>query len=190
MTGDGREDWLNDYSSHIRVFDVEPPEGYRDLAEFNAELDKYLDRLHPLKREFVNQSLRGGIQTTGNIFEGGHALIGKLKKQIDVVLRRYIVELESDEEHPFTGRKAMHFAYSGAWSSRLRDKGFHVNHVHTSGWISSCYYVSVPDAVADAEARQGWLKFGEPGFEIPLAQPIARAVQPMAGRLVLFPSYT
>src|SRR6185437_13137606 len=81
------------------------------------------------------------------------------------------------------------FHYSGSWSSRLRDCGFHVNHVHPYGWISSCYYVAVPRAVDDASARQGWIKFGEPGLDVPLQDAIRRAIQPRPGRLVLFPSY-
>ena len=57
------------------------------------------------------------------------------------------------------------------------------------GWISSCYYVAVPDAVKDEAGRQGWIKFGEPSFEAGLKNPIRRAIQPAPGRLVLFPSY-
>jgi hypothetical protein len=48
----------------------------------------------------------------------------------------------------------------------------------------------VPDAVKDETAIQGWIKFGEPAFDVALKQPIRRAIQPAQGRLVLFPSYT
>jgi hypothetical protein len=48
----------------------------------------------------------------------------------------------------------------------------------------------VPEAVEDETARQGWIKFGEPAIDAPLKDPIRRAIQPAAGRLVLFPSYT
>jgi hypothetical protein len=70
------------------------------------------------------------------------------------------------------------------------DCGFHVNHIHPNGWISSCYYVGVPDAVQDQTARQGWIKFGESGFtHLAEKNPARRAVQAVPGRLVLFPSY-
>jgi len=36
---------------------------------------------------------------------------------------------------------------TGAWSVQLYRGGFHVNHFHHQGWISSAYYVSVPDEV-------------------------------------------
>jgi len=45
------------------------------------------------------------------------------------------------------------------------------------GWISSCYYVAVPDAVKDQSSRQGWIKFGEPSLDVALKNPIRRAIQ-------------
>ena len=64
-----------------------------------------------------------------------------------------------------------------------------MNHLHPEGWISSCYYVTVPRETDDPETRNGWIKFGEPSFDLPLKNPVRRAVQPIPGRLVLFPSY-
>src|ERR1700722_11083714 len=60
-------------------------------------------------------------------------------------------------------------------------------HGHPGGWISSCYYVDLPDAVKDEAGQQGWIKFGEPSFDVGLT--VRRAIQPAVGRLVLFPSY-
>ena len=79
------------------------------------------------------------------------------------------------------------FGYAGAWSSRMKAHGFHDNHIHPQGWISSCYYVAVPQATEDQDTRQGWIKFGEPASQTGLKE--RRAIQPLPGRLVLFPSY-
>jgi hypothetical protein len=49
--------------------------------------------------------------------------------------------------------------------------------------------VTVPAETADPDTRNGWIKFGEPSLEVGLKNPIRRAVQPVPGRLVLFPSY-
>jgi len=190
MMEDGRDEALNRYDSLVRVFDLEPPEGFSDMADFNAELNASLDRLHPKSREVIDQSLRGGTQTPGHLFPAGLCLVTKLRQRIDEAVARYIAELEEDAGHPFLSRRGRDFRYAGSWSSRLRDSGFHVNHFHPDGWISSCYYVSVPDAVKDETAMQGWIKFGEPAIAAPLKNPIRRAIQPAAGRLVLFPSYT
>ena len=101
----------------------------------------------------------------------------------------YIADLPADERHPFLARRGNGFRYAGAWSSLLRDHGFHVNHLHPQGWISSCYYVTVPEETKDTDTRNGWIKFGEPSLAVPLENAVRHAVQPVPGRLVLFPSY-
>jgi predicted Zn-dependent protease len=190
MMADGRDETLNGYDTLVRSFDLDPPEGFSDMADFNAELNASLDRLHPKSREFISQSLRGGTQTPNHLFPVDLPLLARLKQRIDETVARYIADLEEDAAHPFLSRRGRNFRYSGSWSSRLHDRGFHVNHFHPDGWVSSCYYVSVPDAVKDETAMQGWIKFGEPAIDVALNRPIRRAIQPVPGRLILFPSFT
>jgi tetratricopeptide (TPR) repeat protein len=188
MMGDERDEMLNGYDDLIRVFDLEPPEGFSSMADFNAELNAWLDQQHATVREPLEQSLKGGSQTRGYIFGQGHALAEKLRTRISEALLRFIAEVKKDARHPFRGRAAAGgFMFGGSWSSRLHDCGFHVNHIHPGGWISSCYYVGLPEAVKDETEKQGWIKFGEPSFDVGLG--MRRAIQPQAGRLVLFPSY-
>lgn len=190
MMGDGRDDFLNGYDGLVRSFDLDPPEGFSSMECFNAELDASLDRLHPRSRELIDQSLRGGTQTPGHLFSADLPLVALLRRRIDEAVARYIAELDDDPRHPLLSRRSRDFRYSGSWSSRLRDSGYHVNHFHPDGWISSCYYVSVPQAVEDETAMQGWIKFGEPAFDVILQHPVRRTIKPAPGRLVLFPSYT
>jgi tetratricopeptide (TPR) repeat protein len=187
LLGDAREEALCGYDTLVRMFDLEPPQGYSNMADFNGELSAAVTALHPNTGGFMGQSLRGGSQTPEQLFDTPNPLIGKLKRRITEAVDRYIAELGEDTGHPFLSRRTKGFRYSGSWSSRLRDRGFHVNHIHPQGWISSCYYVAVPPAAKNG--RQGWLKFGEPALDIPLYRPIRRAIQPVPGRLVLFPSY-
>jgi len=189
MMGDARDEALSGYERYIRVFDLKAPDGFSSMADFNAELSAYLDALHPDTREYINQSLRGGTQTPDHIFGVGHALIDRLERRIAEAVDDYIAGLEGPDAHPLVSRRARAFLYRGSWSSQLKANGFHVNHIHPQGWISSCYYVAVPDAAQDTQSRQGWIKFGEPGFDVGLRNPIRRMVQPVPGRLVLFPSY-
>jgi tetratricopeptide (TPR) repeat protein len=187
LLGDARDETLMEYDGLIAIFDLEPPQGFSSMTDFNAALEAELAALHPPTREFLGQSLRTGTQTSGHLFGGGHALVERLKHRIDDAVARYIAGLRDDPRHPLHGRRGKDFSYAGSWSSRLSDCGFHINHIHPLGWISSCYYVGVPDAVTDEKAMQGWIKFGEPDFESGL--PARRAIQPQPGRLVLFPSY-
>jgi hypothetical protein len=189
MQGDERDEILNGYESLIRIYDLEPPDGFSDMESFNAELNLWLDRIHPATREYLEQSLRNGTQTPDKLFGAGHDLVERLQRRISEAVGRYIADMKPDARHPLLSRRGRDFAYTGSWSSRLRDCGFHTNHVHPEGWISSCYYVALPRAVEDKEARQGWIKFGEPALDVSLKDPIRRAIQPRPGRLVLFPSY-
>ena len=186
---DERDEVLNGYDKLIGVFDLAPPGGFSSMEDFNAELGGYLERLHPKTDAYLEQSLRGGTQTEGSLFGAGHALVEKIRTRIEEAIGAYVADLPADDSHPFLSRRAANFRYNGAWSSLLRDQGFHINHLHPMGWISSCYYVTVPEETKDAQTRSGWIKFGEPGLQEPLKVDIRRAVQPIPGRLVLFPSY-
>jgi len=189
MLGDERDEQLNGYDSLIQIFDLDPPDGFSDMASFNAELNDWLDGAHPMTREYLEQSLRNGSQTPDRLFGAGHELVERLQRRIREGIERYIGSMKPDGKHPLLSRRTLGFDYAGSWSSRLRDCGFHANHIHPEGWISSCYYVSLPPAVEDTAGRQGWIKFGEPAFDAALKDPIRRAIRPRAGRLVLFPSY-
>lgn len=189
MMEDGRDEVINGYDTLVRSFDLEPPAGFSSMESFNAELNVALDRLHPRGGEFIDQSLRGGTQTPGQLFPAGLPLVTLLKQRIDEAVARYIADLGDDPMHPLLSRRSNGFRYTGSWSSRLQDSGYHFNHIHPDGWISSCYYVSLPQTVRDAEAKQGWIKFGEPALDVALKNPVRRTIQPAEGRLVLFPSY-
>lgn len=185
--GDARAEELNDFENFVQVFDLEPPDGYESTEEFNAALNAYLDGLHRDNREMIDQTLRSGTQTMGDLFGRRHAPVEALRARIDEAVGAYIARLKADENHPLLRRRRAGFKYSASWSSRLSDCGFHINHIHPKGWISSAYYVAVPDAVEDRDGKQGWIKFGEPYFDAGI--PVRRSEQPKPGRLVLFPSY-
>jgi tetratricopeptide (TPR) repeat protein len=187
--GDEREPALNDYDSFVQIFDLEPPEGFSDIETFNHELNATLDSLHRDRHQPLDQTLRGGTQTLHHLFGSGHALVEKLRAPIDEAVTAYIARMRDSELHPLLSRRTKRFALRASWSSRLSDCGFHTNHVHPKGWISSAYYVSLPGVVAGEEQKQGWIKFGEPPAEIGDSAPYRRAIQPKPGRLVLFPSY-
>jgi tetratricopeptide (TPR) repeat protein len=189
LLGDAEEEVLNDYENFVRVYDIAPPEGFADTQSFNAALNAELDRLHVDKRESIEQTLRKGSQTHDDLFGKGHALSELLRARIDEAVADYIARMKEAPQHPLLARKTAGFVYSASWSARLFDCGYHTNHVHPKGWISSAYYVGLPDAVEKPGAKEGWIKFGEPNFDCGLKDAIRLTVQPRVGTLVLFPSY-
>lgn len=186
---DARAERLANYEQHIQIFDLEPPPGFSTMAEFNGALNAHLDRLHTDLREHVDQTLRHGTQTAPSLLASSNPLLVALRRRIDDAVRLYIGRMpQNDGGHPLNGRRRSGFAFAGSWSSRLHDCGFHANHVHSQGWISSCYYVAVPDVTRNEFAKEGWIKFGEPSFKTAMPA-LRRTIQPVPGRLVLFPSY-
>ncbi len=187
--GDPREPALNDYERFVRPIRLAPPEGYRDIDEFNKVLNRTLDAYHRTKVHPADQTLRGGTQTQGSLFTRNNLVIRQLRECIERAVRQYIADMEDDPSHPLLCRKSSKFRFAGSWSCRLRGRGFHVNHVHAEGWISSSYYVSLPDVVKNGDGHQGWIKFGETSLSLGSRERISRLIQPQEGVLVLFPSY-
>jgi uncharacterized protein (TIGR02466 family) len=199
--GDTRDAWLNDYHQHVQVFDLAPPPGWQDMDAFNRALAAALEPMHSDAEAPIDQTLRSGSQTLGDIFEQSHPLVMQLKACISQAVDQYITHLQrlpADARHPLLGRTTQRWRFTDSWSSRLRGSGFHTPHVHPHGWISSVYYVAVPPSVAGSasaapshgQSQAGWLTFGVPDLAVPGRQLSAKRTQPpQAGRLVLFPSY-
>ena len=185
--GDARDAWLNDISRWVRCFDLPAPAAWSSMAAFNVALATELQTLHTDLQAPVDQSLRLGTQTLGNLFNQRHTLVGQLRPLIEDAVRAYIHALPIDIAHPLLRRNTGQWRFDGSWSSCLHSGGRHLNHVHTQGWISSAYYVAVPGSVVGSANHEGWLQFGEPDVDIGLAT--RQVVQPQPSRLVLFPSY-
>ena len=179
---------LYDYERFVRPYDLEPPAGWSDFAAFNAELCEALEELHRFEAHPLDQSLRLGTQTPRSLLHEPNPVIRAFLGALDAPIRAYRSAIGHDPEHPLLSRNQGAHRFAGCWSVRLRRGGYHVDHTHPEGWISSAYYAEVPSEVADSSLRSGWIKFGEPFIHVPGAAP-EHFVQPRTGRLVLFPSY-
>lgn len=187
--GDSRYQELVDIPTLARAFRLKVPSGYADAAAFNAALGEELLKLHTMTSEPLEQTLRGGTQTPGLLFTRKSKLIEQLRESIAEAVTEYVRDMPFGTEHPLLSRKQDNFSFTHSWSCKLRSSGFHTNHVHSMGWISSAYYVSLPEALDDEAQRQGWLKFGESHLELGTADRPEHFVKPAVGQLVLFPSY-
>lgn len=177
------------YDKFVRSYDLTAPSGYKHMAEFNAALSSALGDLHGYKSAPLDQSLRMGTQTHKDLRFSDNLVIRSFFSLLEKPISEYMDAIGQDPKHPLTRRNSGKYRLSGAWSVRLTAGGHHVNHVHPQGWLSSAYYVDVPDEVADEKTKNGWIGFGAPPLNIPeLAEP-ELMIKPKPGRLVLFPSY-
>jgi tetratricopeptide (TPR) repeat protein len=189
LKGDPAERLINDYDRFVGEETLEPPGEWGGVEAFNRRLETVLAQLHTTSQHPLEQTLRGGTQTMGDLFDQSIPEIVALRGMIEGAVRRFIASLPDDPSHPFLSRKSTDFRFSGSWSVRLRKEGFHVNHVHSEGWISSCYYVGLPAAVANSTSHEGWFKLGETGLGLGPREQVARLIEPKVGKLLLFPSY-
>lgn len=190
LTGDPREQWLADYERLVAPMALEAPPGWRSVEAFLDDAAEGLERLHVTRIHPAEQSLRGGSQTRGNLFERDDPLVRAIQTSIDGAIRRCLADLPVDPNHPFLGRNTGRAAFAGSWSVRLRSEGFHISHIHQQGWLSSACYIGLPPELGDdAENPAGWLQFGVPDAALGLDLAPRRLVRPERGRLVLFPSY-
>jgi tetratricopeptide (TPR) repeat protein len=180
LLGDPREHWLCDYDRLVMPIDL-PDLDLPHLVEV-------LTGLHLAGFQPAEQSLRGGTQTRDNLFDRSDPAIQALAATIRRAVESRIGRLPSDPDHPFLRRNRGSIAYTGSWSVRLRSEGFHINHIHPSGWLSSACYVALPPETAGSRS-EGALTFGVPDAALGLDLPPARIVVPVPGRLVVFPSY-
>lgn len=178
-----RWQWLEGDPSFVGVYDI---------ADRLPPLDVLADtlrKLHTLGGQPLEQSLRGGTQTDGNLFMQVDPVIVALREAVRETVAEHVAKLPpSDPAHPLLGPMREPIKFSGAWSVRLQSKGFHANHVHPAGWISSALYVVLPPGIGENES--GILTLGEanaPNFPVDL--PAFRTIEPKPGRLALFPSY-
>jgi uncharacterized protein (TIGR02466 family) len=107
---------------------------------------------------------------------------------IETPIRQHMAKLGEGDD-PLRRRNTFDYRIQGAWSVRLRPGGFHRDHFHPEGWLSSAFYVETPDVALETEDRQGWIRFGKPPFVTDPPMDPAYYVKPKPGRLVLFPSY-
>lgn len=176
LTGDVRHEWLDLQPGLVgtQAIDV-------DLAALAEELrGLHRSRAHP-----IGQSLRGGTQTRGHIFGRDLPQIRQLEAGLRAAVNAHMAAMPGhDATHPLLRHRGRSLEFAGSWSVRLTDGGFHVAHVHPEGVLSSAFYVAIPEAAG----QDGWLEVGAPPVELGLDLAPLHMIQPVPGRLALFPS--
>lgn len=188
LAGGAEHRALYDYDSFVRTYSLPVPAGWSDQAAFLKDLKAALDALHVLRAHPVDQSVRGGTQTTQDLSTCQAAPVRAFFDALRGCVDDYLAAL-GDGSDPLRSRNTGRWRVQGAWSVRLDSEGFHTDHVHPSGWLSSAFYIDVPPHVVASKENQGWLRLGKPGIMTSPELEAERCIRPEPGLLVLFPSY-
>lgn len=178
-----RARWLHEQAGLVSFRKLEAPADLLERARAR------LGVLHESASMPLSQSLRGGSQTRGVLFQRPEPLLAELHDTIQSTLQSYRSDLPAtDGTHPLLHARDTAWQLAGSWSVRLRGGGDrHAAHIHPAGLVSSALYLTVPEA-AKGPQKEGWLEIGRPPTELGLdLEPLA-TIQPKAGHLALFPS--
>lgn len=179
---------LGDYEAVVGAYDLETPEGWPNLDTFLDHLRKSLNKIHLYSQHPSGQSLRHGSQTMHLLSGSDDPAIQAFFRAIDAPIRAHMARIGRGED-ALRRRNTGDYRIAGAWSVRLKPRGYHRDHFHPEGWLSSAFYVETPDAALESPDREGWIRFGQPPFVTEPPLPAEHYVKPKPGRLVLFPSY-
>jgi hypothetical protein len=183
LTGNSKAEWLHGQDNLFRQL---PLEGDAQVLNDAAPM---LHRLHDNSPLPLGQSLRGGTQTRGVLFDRMEGEFARLHEAILSTLNTYRDGLpEPDEKHPLLKHRDAPWRLAGSWSVRLSGGGdYHTSHIHPQGVLSSALYVeSAKDA--SAEPHAGWLEIGRPPPELGVDLGPLAVLPPKPGHLTLFPS--
>jgi len=187
MLGDQRYHDIYDYGRLVRPEIIDTPNGWPSLSAYLGDLSRGLLGLHPFRTHPIGQSLRHGTQADLVLRHANHPAILAFAQAINGPIRRYMQAIGHGSD-PLRQRNTGNYKLSGVWSVRLRPNGYHFNHFHPQGWLSSACYIHLPPAVSSS-GGEGWLQFGQPAFPTRPATPPEYFVRPEPGLLVLFPSW-
>ncbi len=189
LTGGEDPERLNSFDAHVRCYEIPTPDGFSSLAEFNRDFAALLGEMHATARHPLDQSVRTGTQTQHNLVTLDQELIRAYLAALADPIEQYLAEIGTSDKMPLTRRNQGRFTIENCWSVNLADGGYHVDHVHPEGWISSAYYV-IAEGIGSPETRAGWLRFGMPPFLTDPQLAPSDWIEPRAGLIALFPSYT
>jgi hypothetical protein len=192
LLDDPRYHALYDYEHLVSARKLDTPPGWTNLDAFLRELALELEGMHTFQTHPLQNSVRGGSQLTLDPPELARPLIAALFERIASAVADHVGRI-GPGAGPFRSRNTGQFVFSGAWSVRLRSGGYHTDHVHPDGWLSSACYIALPPTIGRGEAskrgRDGWLRLGHPLIRTGPPLQADHYVKPEPGLLVLFPAY-
>lgn len=183
LTDDPRAEWLHGQAGLY---------GLLPLRDADSVLPAAIDLLHRLHDEStfpLGQSLRGGTQTRGRLFDRREPEFQALRDAITATLADYREGLPAEDgAHPLLRHRSTPWRLAGSWSVRLDGGGdYHTAHIHPQGIVSSALYLMLPAEVAGV-GQHGWLELGRPPPDLRLDLDPLDVIQPKEAHLALFPS--
>lgn len=175
---------LVDLTRHVAQVSLAPTSEFGSVEQFNRMLASEI-----LTRP-LDDADRKEFDIDRDMFRRRSPLYDALRKFVCRAIDDYLAQADErglSEVMPPLPESGM----LGGSSVVLREDGHNGEHLHRRGYVSTVYYVSVPDCIAEARDERGALALGKcekyTGGYIPCWG--TRYIRPVSGTLVLFPSH-
>jgi tetratricopeptide (TPR) repeat protein len=173
----------------LAVTQIDPPDGYGTMAEFNQAIIKHVNHHANLDFSGVSHTCHLGSTSNDGVFVNPKGPLKYLSDQIHKAVTDYRKKINSIElDHPWMNHlpSISELAISG-WVTKLSNQGYQTGHIHDTAWISGVYYVNLP---SNRDKHAGSIEFGRAPYFYPDGdQGQIKIIDPREGTLVLFPSY-
>ncbi|MEL7729008.1 putative 2OG-Fe(II) oxygenase [Citromicrobium bathyomarinum] len=182
VTDDPRAEWLHGQEGLVRLIAL------TDAQTVLPPAIALLEQIHATATFPIGQSLRGGTQTRGILFNRKEPELAALRDALLATLDEYRAGLPAaDPQHPLLRLAHTPWALAGSWSVRLTGgRDHHASHTHPQGLLSSALYLLLPPT--DDAHGEGALELGRPPPDLRLDLPPLHVIRPQEGHLALFPS--
>lgn len=186
---------LEDYVFEYKICD---PLGNREpeaVETFLKKLQSTLLKMHTAENQPIAQSVHEGTQTRGHLFATQDRDIAHVQSQYKLAVKEYLTNIKKlPALYPGFWDNA-DIDFSGSWSVLLHKSGFHNNHIHSKGWLSSAFYVALPTQSDTSDtgsiqnnSKEGWFQYGQPKLQSKTELLPSSYVEPVIGKIVIFPS--
>jgi tetratricopeptide (TPR) repeat protein len=174
-----------DLDRFLEIRDLPVPEGFRDVENFRALLAEEIAHNPTLTPD--RKTTRGGLQTR-RLRQPGAIHVEALLQQIKTAVDDYATRVAECSSAFAMARP--HAAKLLAWAVIYEAGGQQIPHRHPYGWLSGVFYVAAPRP-KDEDVYRGPLVLGllDPQFALPSPPWGTKEIEPVPGRLVMFPSY-
>jgi hypothetical protein len=137
----------------------------------------------------IKSTIGGGSRIDQLELTGGPMALDLLVR-IRAAVDSYVAERQAIAGHPMIVHQPTCVALN-SWAVMVHHDGHETWHIHPSGWISGVYYVQIPEFESSSKKSPGAIEFGPYpfGFERESTVWLRQQITPMAGMLLLFPSF-
>ncbi|MFT6389510.1 MAG: hypothetical protein ACJAUP_002903 [Cellvibrionaceae bacterium] len=191
LSGKGDKSAANDLfklDELLAISNIDTPEGYDTIADFNQQLTQHIDEHKGLDFSGVSHSCQKGNTSKDVVFVSPSGPFKLLSDAIRSAVAAYHRNIDQQSSHPWLQHipEFSELTISG-WVTKLGNQGHQEGHIHDTAWISGVYYVNLP---TNRGNQAGSIEFGRAPFFYPEGdQGSIKVIEPLGGSLVLFPSY-